>query len=93
MEVGKPEVILKTIDGKVYEPFNEMIIITPEEYVGTVTAELGKRKGEMLDMTTDDKTGTRMTYKISERNGLGLRNALVSATKGTVSINTLFRLP
>jgi len=90
MEVGKPEVILKTIDGKVCEPFNEMIIITPEEYVGTVTAELGKRKGEMLDMTTDDKTGTRMTYKISERNGLGLRNALVSATKGTVSINTLF---
>lgn len=45
MEVGKPEVILKTIDGKVCEPFNEMIIITPEEYVGTVTAELGKRKG------------------------------------------------
>lgn len=90
MEVGKPEVILKTIDGKVCEPFNEMIIITPEEYVGTVTAELGKRKGEMLDMTTDDKTGTRMTYKISERNGLGLRNTLVSATKGTVSINTLF---
>lgn len=38
----------------------------------------------MLDMTTDDKTGTRMTYKISERNGLGLRNTLVSATKGTV---------
>jgi len=41
-------------------------------------------------MTTDDKVGVRMTYKISERNGLGLRNTLVSATKGTVSINTLF---
>ena len=90
MEVGKPEVILKTIDGKVHEPFNEMIIITPEDYVGTITAELGKRKAEMRDMTTDDKVGVRMTYKISERNGLGLRNTLVSATKGTVSINTLF---
>jgi GTP-binding protein len=90
MEVGKPEVILKTIDGKVNEPFNEMTIITPDEYVGTVTSELGKRKGEMLDMQTDEKFGTKMIYKISERNGLGLRNALVSATKGTVSINTLF---
>jgi GTP-binding protein len=90
MEVGKPEVILKTIDGKVFEPFNELIIITPDEYVGTVTSELGKRKAEMLDMQSDEKIGTRMTYKISERNGLGLRSALISDTKGTVSINTLF---
>jgi len=90
MEVGKPEVILKTIDGKTCEPFNEMTIITPDEYVGTVTSELGQRKGEMLDMQTDEKFGTKMTYKISERNGLGLRNSLISATKGTVSINTLF---
>ncbi len=90
MEVGKPEVILKTIDGKICEPFNEMTIITPDEYVGTITSELGQRKGEMLDMQTDEKYGTKMTYKISERNGLGLRNALISATKGTVSINTLF---
>ncbi len=90
MEVGKPEVILKTIDGKVHEPFNEMTIIVPDEYVGTVTSELGKRKGEMLDMQTDEKFGTKMTYKISERNGLGLRNILISETKGTVSINTLF---
>ena len=90
MEVGKPEVILKTVDGKICEPFNEMTIITPDEYVGTVTSEMGQRKGEMLDMQTDEKFGTKMTYKISERNGLGLRNVLVSATKGTVSINTLF---
>ncbi|MDD4135943.1 MAG: GTP-binding protein [Candidatus Shapirobacteria bacterium] len=89
MEVGKPEVIFKTIDGKTYEPFNEMTIITPEEYVGAVTSELGKRKAEMLDMQTDEKVGTKITYKISERNGLGLRNTLISETKGTVSINTL----
>jgi GTP-binding protein len=90
MEVGKPEVILKTIEGKVCEPFNEMIIITPEDYVGIITAEMGKRKAEMRDMTTDDKVGVKMTYKISEKNGLGLRNSLISSTKGTVSINTLF---
>ena len=90
MEVGKPEVIFKTIDGQIYEPFNEMTIIIPDDYVGTVTSEMGKRKGEMLDMQTDEKFGSKMTYKISERNGLGLRNVLISATKGTVSINTLF---
>jgi len=90
MEVGKPEVILKTIDGKVHEPFNELIIITPDEYVGTVTSELGKRKAEMLDMQTDEKFGTRMTYKISEKNALGLRSVLMTETKGMVSLNFLF---
>jgi GTP-binding protein len=90
MEVGKPEVIFKTIDGKVHEPFNELIIITPDEYVGTITSELGKRKAEMLDMQTDEKFGTRMTYKISERNALGLRSVLMTETKGTVSLNFLF---
>jgi len=90
MEVGKPEVILKTIDGKIYEPFNELIIITPDEYVGTVTSELGKRKAEMLDMQTDEKFGTRMTYKISEKNALGLRSVLMTETKGMVSLNFLF---
>ena len=90
MEVGKPEVILKTIDGKVHEPINELTIIIPEEYVGVITSEMGKRKGEMLDMQTDDKVGTKMTYKISEKNGLGLRSALMTETKGMVSINTLF---
>ena len=90
MEVGKPEVIFKTIDGKVHEPFNELIIITPDEYVGTITSELGKRKAEMLDMQTDEKFGTRMTYKISEKNALGLRSVLMTETKGTVSLNFLF---
>ncbi|HPT65865.1 MAG TPA: GTP-binding protein [Candidatus Woesebacteria bacterium] len=90
MEVGKPEVIFKTIDGKICEPFNELTIISPDEYVGAITSELGKRKGEMLDMQTDERMGTKMIYKISERNALGLRSILMTETKGMVSINTLF---
>ena len=90
MEVGKPEVIFKSIDGRIHEPFNELIIITPDEFVGTITSEMGKRKAEMLDMQADEKMGTRMVYKISERNALGLRNSLVTETRGMVSINTLF---
>jgi len=89
MEVGKPEVILKTIDGKVHEPFSELTILTPEEYVGAITSELGKRKAQMLDMSTDDRSGTKMIYKISEKNALGLRSALMTETKGQVSISFL----
>ncbi|MDD4938166.1 MAG: GTP-binding protein [Candidatus Shapirobacteria bacterium] len=90
MEVGKPEVILKTIDGKVCEPINELTILTPEDFVGTITAEMGKRKAEMLDMQTDDKIGIKMIYKISERNALGLRSNLMTETKGMVSLSFLF---
>lgn len=89
MEVGKPEVILKTINGKVCEPFSELTILTPEEYVGTITSELGKRKAQMLDMVTDDKSGVKMVYKISEKNALGLRSALMTVTKGQVSVSFL----
>jgi len=90
MEVGKPEVILQTIDGIVCEPFNELTLLTPEEYVGTITAEMGKRKAEMLDMQTDSKIGIKMIYKISEKNALGLRSNLMTETKGMVSLSFLF---
>lgn len=89
MEVGKPEVIIKTINGKQMEPYTEITILTPDEYVGTITSELGKRKGQMIDLTTDEKTGTKMLYKISERNALGLRSVLMTATKGQISLSYL----
>ncbi len=89
MEVGKPEVILKIIDGKICEPFNELTILTPEEYLGTISAEMGKRKAEMLDMINDGK-GIKIIYKISERNALGLRSVLMTETKGSISLSFLF---
>jgi len=89
MEVGKPEVILKQIDNKICEPYSELTILTPEEYMGVITSELGKRKAQMLDMITDDRSGIKMIYKISEKNALGLRSALMTETKGQVSISFL----
>lgn len=89
MEVGKPEVITKEVDGKILEPFNELTILTSEEYLGTITAEMGKRKAEMLDMTTDSN-GIKIVYKISERNALGLRSVLMTETRGSVSLSFLF---
>ncbi len=90
MEIGKPEVILKHVDGKWLEPFSELTILTPEDYVGVITAELGKRKAKMLDMSSDEKSGIKMIYKISERNALGLRSTLMTETRGQVSISFLF---
>ncbi len=89
MEVGKPEVILKTINGQVCEPFNELTVLTGDEYVGVITAELGKRKAKMLDMISENGNA-KMVYKISERNALGLRSVLMTQTRGMVSLNYLF---
>ncbi|HNY04682.1 MAG TPA: GTP-binding protein [Candidatus Woesebacteria bacterium] len=90
MEIGKPEVILKQVDGKWLEPFSELTILTPENYVGVITAELGKRRAKMLDMTSDERNGIKMIYKISERNALGLRSTLMTESRGQVSISFLF---
>ncbi|HPJ16955.1 MAG TPA: GTP-binding protein [Candidatus Woesebacteria bacterium] len=89
MEVGKPEVILKKTESGWTEPFSELTVLTPQDYVGVITAELGKRRAEMKDMITDDKAGIKMIYKISERNALGLRSVLMTATKGSVSLSYL----
>jgi len=90
MEVGKPEVIFKKIDGVLCEPYSELTILTPDEFVGAITSELGKRKAIMQDMQADGNGNTRMVYKISELNALGMRSNLMTETKGQVSLNYLF---
>jgi GTP-binding protein len=89
LEVGKPEVIYKEVEGKTFEPFSEVTVLTVEDYVGVITSEMGKRKAKMLDMTTDDRAQVKMIYKISEKNALGLRTKLMMETKGQVAITFL----
>ncbi|MBI5465486.1 translational GTPase TypA [Candidatus Gottesmanbacteria bacterium] len=90
MEVGKPEVILKKINGVLNEPFEEVTIEINKEYIGAVTQELGKRGAELIDTHTDDNGLTRMVYKISERNLLGLRSDLLTQTRGNGLFATQF---
>lgn len=90
MEVSKPQVIYKTIDGTVQEPFEEVTIDINKEYLGTITEEFGKRKGELLNMTTDHNDNMRLTYKISSQNLIGIRGALLTNTRGTVIMNSFF---
>ena len=89
-QVGKPEVIIKTINGVQMEPIEDLMIDIPDEFLGAVTAEVGGRKGQMTNMFADGKGNTRLEYKIPSKNTLGIRTALLTSTKGTAIINVMF---
>jgi GTP-binding protein len=90
--VGPPKVITREVDGRKQEPYEEAIVEVPEEHVGQVVDLLGQRKGQMLDMAAPqgNSTLTRLTYKMPTRGLLGIRNAILTATKGTAVLNTIF---
>lgn len=90
--IGSPTVILREEGGKKMEPYEEVEATVPEEYVGAVVDLLAKRKGEMVDLiaaTTGEKT-TTVKYLIPTRGVLGLRNAVLTATRGTAVLDSVF---
>ncbi len=89
-QVEKPQVITKTVDGQTLEPVEVAIIDVPDEFVGIITTEMGKRKGQMIDMHSDGKGNTRFEFKIPSKNLFGIRNDLLTNTKGTAVVNTVF---
>lgn len=89
-QVEKPEVITKIIDGVEMEPVEDLIVDVPDEFQGVVSRELGERRGQMTNMNADGKGNTRFEYRIPSKNLLGLRNVLLTNTKGTAVINTMF---
>lgn len=84
MEVGKPEVIIKEIDGVKMEPVEEVSVIVPKEYQGVITEEFGKRYASLKNMTPVNDLETEFLYDIPTRAVMGLRNLLITATKGTL---------
>ena len=89
LQISKPQVIEKTIDGVVSEPFEEVTIHADKKYVGEISQEFGKRKGEMQDMTSE-RDGVRLKFKISDANLLGVRSILMTRTRGTAIMHTYF---
>lgn len=87
-QVGKPEVIVKEIDGVIHEPYEELTIELDGSLVGIITEEMGKRHGEMLDTNTNERGVTKMVYKISTRNLLGFRGDIMTKTRGSGIIAT-----
>jgi len=88
-EVGRPQVVFTEKEGKTLEPFEEVTVEVPTEYGGAIQSEFGKRRGEMIEQVTPDASSTRMTYRIATRSLLGLRNILITATKGTLIMNSI----
>ncbi len=89
LQISKPEVIYKTVDGVICEPYEEVTIDVDKEHMGIVSEEFGKRKGEMIDMKTTGNT-VRLIYKISDQNLLGIRSSLMTKTRGTGVMSTFF---
>ena len=89
MEVGRPEVVYKTENGVTLEPVEELTIEVAPEYVGAVSQELGIRKAELLEQEIISSGATRFRYKITTGALIGLRNNLLTGTKGTAIMNTL----
>ena len=90
VEVGKPEVIYKTVDGKKCEPYEEVNIVAPADHLGTITQELGKRFAQLIHMEPLGETEMEFVYRMPTRAILGLRSLLLTATKGTVIFNSQF---
>jgi len=87
-QVRRPEVIIQEIEGKKFEPLEELYIEVPTEYQGTVTQALSERKAELLTLEMDDSSNqAKFMYKILTRNLLGLRTKLLTETKGNLIIN------
>lgn len=89
LEISKPEVIIKEDGDKKTEPFEEVTVDVPEEYMGIITTEFGKRKGSMVELINHGNGYMRLVYHISTRGFLGLRNILITDTKGTAVINSV----
>ena len=89
-QVSRPKVILKEIDGEIYEPVELLIIEVPEQYVGAVIEKLGSRKAELENMGVRDGGSTHLEFKIPSRGLIGYRSEFLTDTNGNGIMNQLF---
>jgi GTP-binding protein len=87
-QVSKPEVVTREIDGQRMEPIEHLYIDTVDEHVGTVTELVGSRRARMLDMVSDNRGSVRLEFSIPTRGIIGLRSAMLNATRGTAMLSS-----
>ena len=88
--VGKPEIVTKRVDGKLMEPVEHLTIDVPENFVGVVMQQLGERKGEVANMHNHGYGRVRVEFRVPSRGLIGLRSQLLTDTRGTIVMNSLF---
>jgi GTP-binding protein len=90
LAVGKPEIITRTVNGKVQEPLELLIIDCPENFLGVVIEKLGARKGKMTKMVNHGSGRVRLEFHVPSRGLIGLRSEILTDTRGTAIMNSLF---
>jgi GTP-binding protein len=88
--VGKPEIVVRTEKGRRLEPLERLVIDVPENFIGIILETLGSRHGEMLKMSNHNSGRVRMDFKIPSRGLIGLRSQLLTDTRGTALIHSIF---
>ena len=90
LTVGKPQVVTKTIDGKVHEPVERLTIDAPDEYMGAITTLLATRKGRMEELINHGTGWLRMEWLVPARGLIGFRTEFLTETRGTGIMHHLF---
>lgn len=90
LSVSQPETVTKTIDGRVHEPMELLVIDCPEEFIGVVTQKLGARKGRMMKMTNHGHGRVRLEFRIPSRGLIGFRSEFLTDTRGSGLLNHMF---
>jgi len=90
LAVGKPEILTRTVHGKVEEPVELLVIDCPESFLGVVIEKLGVRKGKMIKMVNHGSGRVRLEFHIPSRGLIGLRSEILTDTRGTAIMNSLF---
>ena len=90
LQVSKPEVILRSEEGRRLEPIELAVIDSPETFIGVITEALGRRRGRMTKMINHGTGRVRMEFEVPSRGLIGFRSEFLTDTKGTGLINTIF---
>ena len=90
LAVGKPQILTRTINGKVHEPVELLVIDCPESFLGVVIEKLGSRKGKMTKMVNHGSGRVRLEFHVPSRGLIGLRSEILTDTRGTAIMNSLF---
>jgi GTP-binding protein len=87
IQVSRPEVVLREVDGRPHEPLERAVVDVPDEHVGSVTQAIAPRKGNVVDMRPGDSGRTIVTLEATSRGLLGFRSQLMTQTKGTALVH------
>ena len=90
LEVSRPEVITRTVDGRLREPYEAVTLDVPEEFVGVVTQGLALRRGRLTNMVNHGTGWVRLEFRVPARGLIGFRSTLLTATRGTAILHHLF---